>query len=112
GNAGERQGSGVAVRQRRGLRLRRRERQRDRERRAPSFAVARRGDAAAVELDDVLDDGQSEPEAAVRARRAAVALAEALEDQRKELAADALASIGDGDAHGIALRLIGTDGDR
>src|SRR5205085_1134601 len=82
------------------------------ERRAASFAVARRGDAAAVELDDVLHDGQAESEAAVRARRAAVALTEALEDQRKELAADALAGVGDGDAHGVALRLIGANGDR
>src|SRR5437899_733729 len=73
---------------------------------------ARRGAAAAVELDDVLDDGQSEAEAAVRARRAAVALAETLEDQRKELAGDALAGVGDGDAHGVALRLIGADRDR
>src|SRR5256885_627188 len=97
---------------RRGPRLRGRERQRDRERRAASFAVACRGDAAAVELDDVLDDGQSEPEAAVRARRAAVALAEALEDQRKELAGDALAGVGHGDAHGVALELVGADGDR
>ena len=54
-------------------------------------------DGAAVELDELLDDGEAEAEAAVAAGGGAVGLAEAVEDVGEELGRDALAGVGDGD---------------
>jgi hypothetical protein len=51
-----------------------------RENGAIANAVARRGRDAAVELDEVTDDGETEAEAARRARGRTVALPEAIED--------------------------------
>ena len=65
------------------------ERQGDGECRAVIFAGAFGGDGAAVELDELLDDGQAEAEAAVAAGRSTVGLAEAIEDVRQEFGRDA-----------------------
>ena len=61
------------------------DRQMQTERGAAIASIARRLDRAAVQLDDVPDDGQPEAEAGVRPRRAAVGLAEAIEDERQHL---------------------------
>ncbi len=50
-----------------------------------------------MQLDQVLDEGQPEPESAVRARAGAIALAEALEHVREEVRRDAVAGVGDDD---------------
>ena len=52
---------------------------------------------AAVHADQIVDDRQTQPEAAVRARRAAVALTEALEHVRQKAGIDAASGIGDDD---------------
>src|SRR5215216_3621127 len=52
--------------------------------RSPAGAVARRRDAAAVQLDDGAHDRQAEAEAAVVARTGGVRLAEAVEDVGQE----------------------------
>src|SRR5438445_782627 len=54
-------------------------------------------DVPAVQLDDVTHNGEAEPEAAVSAADRCLALTEAIEDERKELAANALARVADGD---------------
>src|SRR5438552_1048895 len=54
-------------------------------------------DVAAVQLDDVSHDGEAEPEAAVSAADRRLALSESVEDERKELAANALARVADRD---------------
>ena len=59
---------------------------------------------AAVELDEVTPDRQAQPEPAVRARRAAIALPEPLEYMRKECRRDAVARIGDIDANFASFR--------
>ena len=46
-----------------------------------------------MHLDEVLHDREAEPEAAVMAGRGGIALAEALEDVRQDLGADALAGV-------------------
>src|SRR4028119_2077366 len=56
-------------------------RQLDGERCAASFPFTVRGDGAAVKLDELPYDGQAEADAAVRARRRAVGLAEGLEER-------------------------------
>jgi hypothetical protein len=77
-------------------RLRRRDdRQQDREGRPLAGAFAGDAHRAAVQLDELLDDGQSEPEAAVAAGRAGVGLAEAVEHERQEIGTDALAGVAD-----------------
>ena len=70
------------------------------ERRAVLIAGARRGDAAVVRFDEVTDDREPEPEAAVPAFGAGVLLAEPLEDVRQELPGDAAALVGDRRARG------------
>ena len=75
----------------------RRQRQRHDERGALVFAAALGPDGAAVQLDEVLDDGQAQAQPAVVARRGGVGLAEALEDHRQELGLDADARVADGD---------------
>ncbi len=50
-----------------------------------------------MKLDEVADDRETEADAAVRARRAAVRLAKALEDVRQEIGRDADARIADDD---------------
>ena len=62
----------------------------------PSPSLVRR-DLAAVQLDEVAHDREAEAEAAVRARGAAVGLAEALEHVRQEVGRDARAGVGDRD---------------
>src|SRR6476659_10498711 len=58
-----------------------------------------------VQRDDVLHDGEAETEATVASRRAALALAKALEDVRSELARDAFAGVDDRDLDlGVASR--------
>src|SRR5205085_10786599 len=69
------------------------EREGDGERRAAPLAVAVRADCAAVHLREVAHDCEAESEAAVRARRRRVGLAEALEDVRQEAGADALPGV-------------------
>ena len=54
-------------------------------------------DVAAVQLDDVSHDGEAEPEPAVSAADRRLALSESVEDERKELAANALARVADRD---------------
>ena len=68
---------------------------------ATARPVARGMDGAAVQLDDVPHDGQPEAEPAVRPGRAAVGLAEAIEDERQHLGPDALAGVRD---HDLDLR--------
>ncbi len=58
---------------------------------SPSLADV---DRAAVQLDDVADDGQAEAEAGVRPRRAAVRLPEAIEDERQDVGGDPFAGVG------------------
>ena len=70
-------------------------RQPHRERRAVLITGARRRDAAVVRFDEVTDDRQPEPEAAMPALGADVLLAERLEDVRQELPRDAAALVGD-----------------
>src|SRR5581483_3327003 len=55
-------------------------------------------DAPAVHRDQRADDRQAEPEAAVRSRRRAVALAKALEDVQEEVRWNALSRVVDADA--------------
>jgi hypothetical protein len=50
-----------------------------------------------VELDEVTDDGEAEPEPAVRAGGGGVGLAEAVKDVGQEGGVDAFASVGDAD---------------
>ena len=63
------------------------DRQPEPERGAAARPLARGVDGAAVQLDDVPDDRQPEAEPGVRPRRAAVGLAEAVEDERQHVAA-------------------------
>ena len=67
------------------------------ERRAVSFAGASRHHGSAVQLDQVLDDRETEAEAAVLARGRMVGLPEAVESMRQELGFDADPGIGDAD---------------
>jgi len=67
------------------------------ERRPLALAVALRLDAAAVQLDEVAHDGQTQPETAVPAARAGVGLPEAVEHMRQEFSRNALARVGDDD---------------
>ncbi len=71
---------------------------------AVAEAFARGVDRAAVRLDEVADDGEAEPEAAVAPRGGGVALAEALEDVGQERGRDALAVIAHGDDGGASAR--------
>ncbi len=59
------------------------------------FALAVGFDRPAMRFDDVLDDGQPEPEPAECSSRAAVGLAEAVEDVRQQLGTDALSVVAD-----------------
>ena len=72
-------------------------RQLDGERRALSLARTLGVDGAAVQLDDVPDDREAEPEPAVRPRDAAVGLAEAIEEERAELRGEPRTRVADGD---------------
>jgi hypothetical protein len=73
------------------------DRQRHDERRPLAFAGALRPDGAAVHLGEVLDDGEPQAQAVVPSRRAAVGLAEAVEDVGEELGLDAHAGVDDAD---------------
>src|SRR5205085_1401685 len=73
-------------------------RQCDREAAAASLPRALGTDAAAVRLDEALDEREPQPQASVRARRRHVRLPEALEDVRQELRLDAGALVLDLDA--------------
>ena len=55
-----------------------------------------------MELDDLARDGQAQAESLLLARAGGVRLAEALEDEGKELGADAAAGVDDGDVGGGA----------
>src|SRR5262249_38823497 len=66
-------------------------------RRALPFAGAFRVHAAAVQLDEMPDQRQTDPQAALSARTPALALAQAIEDERQGLGADASAGIADDD---------------
>jgi len=50
-----------------------------------------------VQLDDVADDRETEPEARVQPRRTAVRMAEAIEHERQHARIDAFAGVGDHD---------------
>ena len=67
--------------------------QADGHRGAQAQAVAVGGDGPAVLLDQVAGDGQAQAEAAVIPRRAAVGLAEAIEDVGQEVGRDADAGV-------------------
>src|SRR5690242_8784360 len=83
-----------------GGRLERRQRQRDGERRAEPGAGALDGHASAVQLDQVADDREAEPDAALaRPASYVLRLAERLEHVRQKLRRDAAAGVGDDDAH-------------
>ena len=88
---GGRGASGGADRAASAAPVHRRQRKLDGERRAlarrPALVRLHR---AAVQLDQVLDDRQPQPEAAVAARGRGVRLAEALEHVRQELGRDAV----------------------
>src|SRR5207253_7812811 len=71
------------------------ERQAHGERRAGAVAAAFRGDPAAVELDEVADEGQPEADAAVHTGHRAVRLPEPVEDVRQERGGDAHARVAD-----------------
>ncbi len=86
------------------------EREGDDEGGAASFADALDADGAAVEFDELFDDGESEPESAEGAGGGGVGLAEAFEDVRKEFRGDAFAGIGDADFNLAVVALEG-DGD-
>ena len=61
------------------------DRQPDGKRGAASLATAFNANTPAVRLDEVLDDGQTESETAIRPRRRRIRLQEGLEDPRQEL---------------------------
>src|SRR5205823_13427732 len=90
----------IAVTPALGLRLGDRRRHRQQECGAPALAVAAHANLAAVQLDDVLDDGQAQTKPHVTARRTAVLLPEAIEDVRKNIWIDALARVGNLQLHG------------
>jgi hypothetical protein len=71
------------------------ERQRDGERRPLPFAVRMRRDAPAVHLDELARDREADAETACPASRAAVGLAEALEDVRQKTGDDPASRVGD-----------------
>ena len=71
--------------------------QRDGERRSLAFAGALGADAAAVHLDELLDDGQPQAEPGVPPRGRSVGLAEAVEDVGQEFGLDADAGVDDAD---------------
>ena len=83
-----------------GERLLRGDGQLHRERGALARALARRDHAAAVLLDEVLDDGEPETEPA---RLRVLRLTEALEDVRQEVRRDALTRVLDDDPTALAL---------
>src|SRR6185312_7249324 len=72
------------------------------EARAGALALALRLDRPGVQLHQVMDDRESQSEAAVAPPDRAVLLAEALEDVRQELRLDPLARVGDGDLQVLA----------
>ncbi len=54
-------------------------------------------DGSAVKLDELLDDGQAKPQAAVAASGGGVGLSEAVEDMREKFGANAFAVVDDAD---------------
>src|SRR5437867_5594815 len=76
-----------------------------REGRSQPFPRAFRVHGTPVQLHQVTDDRQPESEAAVLPRAGAVGLPEAIEDVRKEIGADALASVADRDPGAPRLAL-------
>src|SRR5207244_12316858 len=74
-----------------------RRRQLDGEGRAPTVAVAVDANRAAVQLDDVTDDRQTEPESAVGPGGRALRLPEPVEDVRQEGGLDPLTGVAHGD---------------
>src|SRR5687768_17230653 len=68
---------------------------RDGERRALAFAGAFGVNGAAMQLDDMPHDRQSNAQPAVRARAGAVGLAETIEDEGEELWVDTAARVAD-----------------
>jgi len=79
-----------------------RARQADGEACAASRTVALRGDGAAVQLREVMDDRQSESEASEAAGRTVIRLAEAIEDMRQEPRVDADAVVAHPDLDRVA----------
>src|SRR5262245_3847399 len=72
-----------------------RQRQRDHEVASLPFAAAVGVYRAAVQFDDVFDDGQSQPESALTPLRRAVDLREAVEDVRQEFGVNSLSGVAD-----------------
>src|SRR5205823_7087783 len=73
--------------------------------RASSFAGAICAHGAAVNLDQMPHDCETQPKSAMRPRRAAVGLPKTLKDMRQKIRADALAIVGDLKMHvGIVLK--------
>jgi hypothetical protein len=63
------------------------------------------GDAAAMQLDQALDQGQAQAEATLRAVRRAFGLGEQVEHVRAQLGRDADPGIADDDKHAIGVDL-------
>ena len=77
----------------------REQRQRHRKNRASSFAFAVSKDRAAVNLDHMPHDCETQPKSPMLPRRAAVGLPKTLKDMRQKVCADALAIVGDLKVH-------------
>src|SRR5687768_14964649 len=73
------------------------------EHRALALAFAIDANGAPVGLDELAGDGETEAETAVLAACRVVGLAEALEDEGKELGIDSQARVGDLNVHGLAV---------
>src|SRR5256885_9721795 len=72
---------------------RRRDRQHDDEAGAAAAPIARGGDRAAVQFDEVTDDGEAKAKPAVRPGRRAVGLTETIENERQRVGIDARAAV-------------------
>jgi hypothetical protein len=85
--------------------------QADSERRTVPAAEAVDGDRAAMQIDQLFDDSEAEPQPAMRSRQTAFALPELIEDVRKKGRLDSGAGIFDGQ-HGVAAFGAQPDGDQ
>src|SRR5206468_1366475 len=71
---------------------------------AAAIAAVHRLHRTAVQLDQMLDDREAEPAAAVRARTRRIGLAEAVEHVREELGRYARTVVANRDLHGVLRR--------
>ena len=75
-----------------------------REHRAGPLVLVRRPNLAAVQLDQIADERQPEPQPPRRSRRRRILLRESIEDPRQELGIDARAAVGHGQTRDVARR--------